>query len=66
MKPVSYIRIFLIGLLVTLGLAFYSINRTSQSPNPELTDGETYDLMQSQSEFVIWESLSRNLLGIDP
>ena len=67
MRPKKHIRLFVLTILVSTGLVFISYTHihTKASPdsNTECTDGEKCSQKKVQTEFFIWESLSRNLFG---
>jgi hypothetical protein len=65
MKSKNYIRLFILVLLVSASLALISYTRTNAhaSDNKECTDGEKCCNKKVQTEFILWESISRNLFG---
>jgi hypothetical protein len=64
MKPRTYIRLVLLILIVSISFIFFSYSHKISSP--DLKDHECNgksDQKKIQTEFILWESLSRNLLS---
>jgi hypothetical protein len=65
MKLRTYIRLFLLALVTATSLALisYKHTKTTAADNKECTDGEKCCQKKVQTEFILWESISRNLFG---
>jgi hypothetical protein len=65
MKLKMFVRLFVFVLLVSASLAFisYTHTKTAAADNKECTDGEKCCQKKVQTEFILWESISRNLFG---
>gem|GEM_PF-574896 len=65
MKRSIAIRMLILVLLTSAGIALYAYSRSSRQQAAPCNDGESSscELRQTQVEFLIWESLSHNLLG---
>jgi hypothetical protein len=64
MKPTTYIRLLLLILIVSISLILFSYSRkipTASQKDPDC-NGKC-DQKKAQTEFILWESLSRNLLS---
>jgi len=67
MRNKAYIRLFFLTLVVAASLAFFSYSRRASSSdagdkNSDCENGKC-EKKNAQTEFIIWESLSRNLLS---
>jgi hypothetical protein len=64
MKAKTYIRVLLFILIASISILLFSYSRKN------LSNGQTPDCSgkceqkRSQTEFILWESLSRNLLSL--
>jgi hypothetical protein len=65
MNRTAYIRIFLLALIASISLILFSYSHKIPATGLENTDcnGMKSEPKKAQSEFIIWESLSRNLLS---
>jgi len=66
MKTKTYIRLFFLTLIVAISFLFFSYShRTSADMNDKSSDcgSGKCEQKKAQTEFIIWESLSRNLLS---
>jgi hypothetical protein len=61
MERKNYIRLFLLALAVFISVAYYSNTQLKRTTNLECSEDEKSEQKQSPSEFMIWETLSRNL-----
>ena len=61
-----YIRLFIVVLAASLSLALFSYNRSRTAPDEDPT-GEVgkHGQKKAQAEYILWESLTRNLLSIN-
>jgi len=65
MRSKTYIRLFFLVLVVAASLILFSYSRKKAEPNSERSSecgGSKCD-KKAQSEFILWESLTRNLLS---
>jgi hypothetical protein len=65
MKTKTYIRLFLVVLVASASLILLSYSHKNVKTNEERSTecgGKSCD-QKSQSEFILWESLTRNLLS---
>ncbi|HEY4209559.1 MAG TPA: hypothetical protein VGM31_22190 [Puia sp.] len=65
MKTKTYIRLFVIVLVASASLILLSYSHKKVSTSEERSTecgGKSCD-QKSQSEFILWESLTRNLLS---
>jgi len=65
MKPTIHIRIFFLCLFVSASLVLiaYSRIKSPVTDNKDCIDGEKCAEKKVHSEFILWESISRNLFG---
>ena len=66
MKRKTFFRLFLIILLASSGLLLFSYNKSkasNSSDNKECTDENKCSRKKVQSEYILWESLTRDLFG---
>ena len=65
MKTKTYIRIFLVVLVASTSLILFSYSRKKTDPNVERSTecGGKGCEKKTQSDFILWESLTRNLLS---
>jgi hypothetical protein len=64
MKPKTYIRLLLFILIVSISILFFSYSRKIPSAGQKDRDcNGKCDQKKIQTEFILWESLSRNLLS---
>ena len=66
MKAKTYIRILLIVLIVSIScivVVFTRQRNIVNSGNPDCSSGKCDDQQKTQTEFIFWESLSRNILS---
>jgi hypothetical protein len=63
MKPRVFISLLLLAVLATLFLLIFSGNPAAIQPNPFGSDDKNSKSGQIQTESIISESFSRNLLG---
>ena len=66
MRTKTYIRIFLLILVTSASLILFSYSRkkTTETTQDQSTEcgGKSCGEKKAQSEFILWESLTRNLL----
>jgi hypothetical protein len=64
MTPRTYIRLLLLILIFSVSFILFSYSRKTSSPGQKDPDGsEKCSRNKAQTEFILWESLSRNLLS---
>jgi len=65
MRSKTYIRLFLLILVVATSLALFSYSRKKADSNNVERSSECGKSCEkkAQSEFILWESLTRNLLS---
>ena len=66
MKRKTFFRLFLIILITSSGLLLFSYNKSkasNSSDNKECTDDSKSCQKKVQSEYILWESLTRDLFG---
>jgi len=66
MRSKTYIRLFFLLLVVATSLILFSYSRKKTDPNVERSSecgGSKSCDKNAQSEFILWESLTRNLLS---
>ena len=63
MKSKTYIRLFFLVLVVSISFILFSYSRSNSSADKENSDCGKCQQKKTQTEFIIWESLSRNLLS---
>lgn len=65
MKTKTYIRILLVVLVASTSLILFSYSRKNTDPNIERSTecGGKGCEKKAQSDFILWESLTRNLLS---
>jgi hypothetical protein len=65
MKTKTYIRIFLVVLVASTSLILFSYSRKKVDTNVERSTecGGKDCEKKTQSDFILWESLTRNLLS---
>jgi hypothetical protein len=62
MKNKTYIRLFLLAVIMVSSLILFSYTRnTDPAPKKECCNEKCEQ--KTQSDFIIWESISRNLLS---
>ena len=65
MQKKTFIRLFLIAFLVCSCLVIVAYSHQQPvTDNKESVDDNKGDHKKVQSEFIFWESLSRNMFGI--
>lgn len=65
MKYRTYIRLFLLILVASISLILISYSRSNNAtPQKEECSGKC-DKKTGQTEFILWETLSRNLLSLN-
>lgn len=65
MKAKTYIRVLLFILVASISLALFSYSRKNLSNGQAIPDcSGKCEQKKSQTEFILWESLSRNLLSL--
>ena len=57
-----YIRLFVLALAVSLSLVLVSYVRASRQENPSNECGNKCESKKAHTEYILWESLTRNLL----
>lgn len=65
MKSKTYFRLFLFILVIAISIALFAYSRktvTGIQGNPDCSGKCEHD--KTQTEFILWESLSRNLFSI--
>ena len=64
MKQKTFIRLSVFALLVAASLVLISYSHKQAPQNDkECTDGDKCSQKKIQTEFMLWESFSRNLFG---
>ena len=67
MRTKTYIRLFFLSLVVAISFLFFSYSRRSISSlddkNSDCGSGKC-EQKKAQTEFIIWESFTRNLLSV--
>jgi hypothetical protein len=64
MKPKTYTRLLLLILVVCISFFFYSYSRNTLSTSEKDPDcNGKCEKTKAQTEFILFESLSRNLLS---
>jgi hypothetical protein len=61
MKPRAFIRILFFSAVVAAGVCMLAFSKKQTSSKRECQDQEGCG--QTHSEFIIWESFTRNILG---
>jgi hypothetical protein len=65
MKSRTYLRLFLFILITAVSIAFFAWSHktvTGSQGNPDCSGKCEHD--KTQTEFILWESLSRNLFSL--
>jgi hypothetical protein len=66
MKYRTYIRLFLVILVASISLILFSYAHSNNAGAPKKEDcGGKCEQKKTQTEFILWESLSRNLLSLN-
>jgi hypothetical protein len=64
MKRTTYIRLSIFTLLLATSLVLISYSHKKATPDDkECTESEKGSQKKVQTEFILWESFSRNLFG---
>ncbi|HEV3251082.1 MAG TPA: hypothetical protein VGZ71_09040 [Puia sp.] len=63
MKPRVFLGLFLLAVVATALLILFCSNRAARPANSLGSDDKDYKAGQTQSEFIISDYFSRNLLG---
>ena len=63
MKASAFTKLFILLLVVFSALALISYSRTNSAAKEECSGSTKCSGKKVQSEFIIWESLSKNLLS---
>jgi cell division protein FtsL len=64
MRSRTYIRLFFLILVTAASLIFFSYSRKKAEPETERSSECSKSCeKKSQSEFILWESFTRNLLS---
>lgn len=64
MKSKTYLQIFLLILVASISLFLFSYSHKATTSDKEDTNGQEKCCQKKvHSEFILWESLSRNLLS---
>jgi len=66
MRSKTYIRLFFLVLVTAASLILFSYSRKKASPESERSSecsGSKPCEKKAQTEFILWESISRNLLS---
>ncbi|HZE83781.1 MAG TPA: hypothetical protein VE035_05690 [Puia sp.] len=63
MKSRTYIRLFFLILVTITSFLLFSYSRSAPSTCDENSDRGKCPQKKAQTDFIIWESLSRNLLS---
>lgn len=63
MKSKTYIRLFFLILIVSISFLLFSYSHSISSARQENSDCGKCQQKKTQTEFIIWEALSRNLLS---
>jgi hypothetical protein len=66
MKPKTYLRLFLVVLMVSSALLLFSYNKSKASDNStkECTDDGKCQ-KKGQTEYILWESISHDIFGVN-
>ncbi|MDP4148937.1 MAG: hypothetical protein Q8927_05155 [Bacteroidota bacterium] len=65
MKPRTYIRLLLLMLVLSVSIILFAYSHKTSSPGQKDPDcSEKCSQNKAQTEFVLWESLSRSLLTV--
>jgi hypothetical protein len=65
MKYRIYIRFFLLALIASISLILFSYAHRSNVNSPGKVECGKCEQKKTQSEFILWESLSRSLLSVN-
>lgn len=66
MKYRTYIRLFLVILVASISLILFSYAHSNNADTPKKEDcGGKCEQKKAQTEFILWESLSRTLLSLN-
>ena len=66
MKVKTYIRVFLFILVASISIVLFSYSRKNVSGSQCIPDcSGKCEQKKAQTEFILWESLSRNLLSLN-
>ncbi len=66
MKAKTYIRISLFILVAAISMILFSYSRRNPSPGQTIPDcSGKCEQKKTQTEFILWESLSRNLFSLN-
>ena len=64
MKAKSFLRVFLLVLIASISVFLFSwSHKTTDSSESNNCESGKCSEKKSQSEFILWESLTRNLLS---
>ena len=66
MKPKTYLRLFLLVLLISSGLLLFSYSKSKASDNSakECIDDSKCQ-KKGQTEYILWESISQDIFGVN-
>lgn len=65
MKSRTYFRLFLFILVAAMGIAIFAYSRKTVADNPANPEcSGKCDQKKTQTEFILWESISRNLFSL--
>jgi hypothetical protein len=65
MKAKTYIRLLLFILIASISIILFSYSRKNGSNSQGIPDcSGKCEQKKTQTEFILWESLSRNLLSL--
>jgi hypothetical protein len=61
----TYIRLFFLILIVSISFLLFASSRRAAADCTTGDDSGKCDQKKAQTEFILWESLSRNLLSVN-
>jgi len=63
MKSKTYIRIFFLILVAAISFLLFSYSRSNVAGDPESCENGKCPRQKAQTEFILWETLTHNLLS---
>ena len=63
MKNKTHIRLFLLAIIVISSLILFAYSKNRPSDSKECSENSEKCEKKTQTDFIIWESLYRNLLS---
>lgn len=65
MKARSYLRLLFLALIASISIFLFSYSHKSSGSGEDNCESGKCSEKKSQTEFILWESITRNLLSVN-